>query len=393
MRLAVNVEDHPLEYVNFEGAIPKGQYGGGMMWKFAQGRYEITKEKKDGFYFRLQSRELNGEYRTHRTKENQWLLERVDNPQVDWLHDRIEPMLARPAEKPPDSKDYLFEVKWDGLRALFSLDEGGLRIYGRNTMDFTKQFPELLIPEQAFRATSALFDGEIVCLEPDGRPNFRNVIHRMQQKTEGAIERAKAKYPAVCYLFDCLYLDGRAIVTEPLTRRREWLQDAIRKGTPYRVSELMEDGEAFFQAVKAMNLEGIMAKQRNSPYLPGKRSDSWLKIKTRQTIECVIIGYTRGKGDRGAHFGALHLGQANGSELKYLGKVGSGFDEDSLKAVSSELEKLTPIKRPIKEKPPDEARSVWVQSKLMCEVQFASFTPDGLLREAVFLRLRPDLTV
>ena len=132
MRLAVNVEDHPLEYVNFEGAIPKGEYGGGMMWRFAQGRYEITKQKKDGFYFRLQSRELNAEYRTHRTKENQWLLERVDKPQIDWLRDPIEPMLARLAQKPPASDGYLYEVKWDGIRAMISLDEGEVRIRGRN---------------------------------------------------------------------------------------------------------------------------------------------------------------------------------------------------------------------------------------------------------------------
>lgn len=391
MRLAVHVEDHPLEYVNFEGAIPKGEYGGGMMWKYAQGRYEITKQKKDGFYFRLQSRELNAEYRTHRTKENQWLLERVDSPQTDWLRDPIEPMLARAADRLPDSEDHVYEVKWDGIRAMIALDEGQVRIRGRNGLDLAKQFPELLIPEQAFRATSALFDGEIVCLEADGRPDFRNVIHRMQQKTEGGIERAKAKHPAVCYVFDCLYLDGRAIVNERLVRRREWLQDAIKKGPAYRVSEVVEDGAAFFQAVKEMGLEGIMAKQRDSAYLPGKRSDSWLKIKTRRTLECVIIGYTKGKGDREMSFGALHLAQADGESLKYLGKVGSGFDEDSIKAVAAGLQKLRTIKRPVKEKPLDDARSVWVEPSLMCEVEFASVTPDGLLREAVFVRLRPDL--
>ena len=391
MRLAVNVEDHPLEYISFEGAIPKGEYGGGMMWKFAQGRYQITKEKKDGFYFRLQSRELNAEYRVHHTKENQWLLERVDNPQTDWLRDPIEPMLARPAEKPPDSQDYLYEVKWDGIRAMISLDEGQIRIHGRNRLDIAKQFPELLIPEQAFRATSGLFDAEIVCLEANGKPNFRNVIHRMQQKTEGAIERAKTKYPAVCYVFDCLYLDGRPIVNEPLTRRREWLEDAIKKDCAYRVSEVVEEGTALFEAAKEMGLEGVMAKQRNSVYLPGRRGESWLKIKARQTVECVIIGYTRAKGDRERSFGALHLAQANGDELKYVGKVGAGFDQDSLKAVFAELEELTRIKRPVKEKPLDDARSVWIEPKLMCEVQFASLTPDGMLRESVFVRLRPDL--
>src|SRR5262245_40681121 len=392
-RLAVKVEDHPLEYVNFEGAIPKGEYGGGMMWKFAQGRYQFTKEKKDGFYIRLQSRELNAEYRAYQTHDNQWLLERVDNPQMDWLRERVEPMLARPAQKPPSSKDYIYELKWDGIRALISLDEGQVRIYGRNRLDLTKQFPELLIPDQAFRATAALFDGEIVCLEPDGRPNFRNVIHRMQQKSESAIERARAKHPAVCYLFDCLYLDGRPIVHEPLTRRREWLADAIRKGTPYRVSEVVEDGAAFLEAVKEAGLEGVMAKQRDSVYLPGKRTDSWLKIKTRQSTECLIIGFTRGKGDRETTFGALHLGQPNGGGLKYLGKVGTGFDDALMRSIAADLARLNQIKRPIKEKPLDDARSVWVEPKLTCEVQFSSITPDGLLREPVFLRMRPDLTV
>jgi DNA ligase D-like protein (predicted ligase) len=276
---------------------------------------------------------------------------------------------------------------------LVVLDEGEMRIYGRNRMDFTKQFPELLVPEQAFRATSAVFDGEIVCLEANGKPHFRNVIHRMQQNSEGSIERARAKHPAVCYLFDCLYLDGRPIVNEPLTRRREWLADAVRKDSPFRVSELVEDGVAFLEAVKSMGLEGIMAKQRNSPYQVGKRSDAWVKIKTRQTMECLIIGYTQGKGDRQKGFGALHLAQAEGNELKYLGKVGTGFDDHLLQDIFERLQKLTRIKRPIKEKPLDDARSVWVEPKLTCEVGFASLTPDGLLREPVFIRLRPDLAL
>ena len=391
MRLAVAVEDHPLEYINFEGAIPKGEYGGGMMWKFAQGRYEITKQKESGFYFRLQSRELNAEYRAHHTKENQWLLERVDTPQTDWLRGEIEPMLAKSADKPPDSEDYIYEMKWDGIRSIVYLDEGQIRIHGRNGMDFTKQFPELQNAEESFRATSAVFDGEIVCLESDGRPHFRNVITRMQQTSDGGIERAKAKYPAVCYLFDCLYLDGRPIVNEPLARRKEWLKDAIRAQSSYRVSEVVEDGLAFYEAVKGMGLEGIIAKQRNSTYQAGKRSDSWIKVKARQTTECVIVGYTKGKGDRESAFGALHLAQKRENELKYVGKAGSGFDDALLKSVAKELEPLTRIKRPVKERPLDDAKSVWVEPKLMCEVEFASLTPDGLLREPVFLRLRPDL--
>ena len=277
----------------------------------------------------------------------------MDTPQTDWLRDQIEPMLARPAEKLPESGDYLYEVKWDGIRALISVDEGEMRIYGRNGTDFTKQFPELLIPEQSFRATSGLFDGEIVCLDPDGRPDFQKVIQRMQQTSEGAVERARAKHPAVCYLFDCLYLDGRPIVNEPLMRRREWLQDAVKKDASFRLSEAVEEGVPFLAAVKELGLEGVMAKQRHSVYVPGKRTESWLKIKTRQTIECAIAGYTQGKGDREKSFGALHLIRKAGNKLQYVGKVGGGFDEQSLAAVSAELKKLKTIKIPIPERPPD----------------------------------------
>jgi DNA ligase D-like protein (predicted ligase)/DNA ligase D-like protein (predicted polymerase)/DNA ligase D-like protein (predicted 3'-phosphoesterase) len=391
MRLAVQVEDHPLDYVNFEGVIPKGEYGGGTMWKFAQGRHEITREKKDGFYFRLQSPELNGEYRIHHTKENQWLLERVDTPQIDWLREPVQPMLASVADNPPSSAGWLYEVKWDGLRALISLNEGEIKIRGRNGMELTQQFPELLAVESSFRATSAVFDGEIVCLDAAGKPVFSNVIARMQQTDASAVERARAKHPAVCYLFDSLYLDGRAIVNEPLTRRREWLLDAIKTGSAYRSSESFDEGGPLLEAARQLGLEGIMAKRRDSVYLPGKRSESWFKIKTRHTMECVIIGFTHGKGDRQARFGALHLARRESGGLKYLGKVGTGFDEGALHAISALLKKLTITIRPVKDKPIDNSTTVWVEPKLMCEVAYASLTSAGMLREPVFIRMRPDL--
>jgi bifunctional non-homologous end joining protein LigD len=391
IRLAVETEDHPMEYLNFEGTIPKGEYGGGDMWIFARGKYQVTKEKKTGFYFRLLSRELNAEYRTHKSKEKEWVLERVDVPQIDWLRDPIEPMLSQSMNHVPGSGDYVYEVKWDGIRAMISLDEGEIRIRSRNQRDLTEKFPELCIPDHAFRATSGLFDAEIVCLDEDGRPVFRNAIHRIQQTTEGGINRARAKFPAVCYVFDCLYLDGRPIVQEPLVRRRAWMADAVRKDTPYRVSEAVDEGAHLFQAAAEAGLEGIMAKERNSPYLPGKRTSQWLKIKTRRTTECVIIGYTRGKGDREQTFGALQIAMTNGKGLRYVGKVGTGFDTRTLKEVAGELARLKKGRRPVKEKPLDEANTVWLEPDLICEVQYASLTKDGMLREPVFVRLRPDL--
>ena len=359
---------------------------------FAQGRYQITKQKKDGFYFLLQSRELNAEYRIYNTKGKDWLLERLDTPQVDWLADPIEPMLATLTKDIPGaSDDYLYEVKWDGIRALVSLDDGEITIRSRSQRDITHLFPELAIPDQAFRASGALFDTEIVCLEDDGQPNFRKVINRIQQSTEGGVKRARASKPAVCYVFDCLYLDGRSIAGEPLVRRREWMIDALRKGTPYRVSEGVDEGAQLFEAARRMGLEGVMAKRRESTYAPGKRSAQWLKIKTRRTLDCLIIGYTKGKGTRDATFGALHIARREGAVLTYLGKVGTGFDDRLLKNILTELKKVKQAKRPVKEKPPDDAQTVWLEPKLLCEVQYASFTGAGALREPVFLRLRPDL--
>lgn len=392
-RLAVAVEDHPLSYLTFEGRIPKGEYGGGDVWVFALGRYEITKDKKDSFYFRLQSRELNAEYRLIHTRGNEWLLERLDTPQIDWLRDPIEPMLAQLVHEPIDSPEYLYEVKWDGIRAMISVDDGEVRIRTRNKLDITERFPELLIPEDAFRAAGALYDGEIVCLDESGRPVFHDVIRRMQQTSPGAISRMRAKHPAVCYLFDCLYLDGRPIVNEPLERRRAWLVDSIkRQQTVYRVSEAMSEGRQLFEAASKMGLEGIVAKLRDSPYLPGKRNTSWLKIKSHSTLDCVILGYTKGKGSRAPEFGALQLGRFRKGQLVYVGKVGGGFDDRQLKSIFAELKKIKEAPRAVEEKPLDDKDTVWIEPVMVCEVRYTSLTKQQYLREPVFVRLRPDLS-
>lgn len=391
-RLAVNVEDHPIEYLDFEGEIPKGEYGGGHMWVFARGRYDITKEKKDGsFYFRLQSPQLNAEYRTFPTKGKDWLLERVDTPQVDWLAGPPDFMLANSQKSVPPRGDYLYEVKWDGIRAMITLDEGELRIWSRNRRDITEPFPELCEPEKSFRASSLVIDAEIVCLDDTGRPIFKDVINRMRHTTEGAIKRGMSRHPVVCYVFDILYLDGRPVANDPIERRREFLSDVIKKDSAYRLSEAVEDGESLFAAASQMGLEGVMAKELGSRYFPGRRTTQWLKIKSRQTADCVVLGYTRGKGDRSSTFGALHIGQYDGDELHYVGKVGTGFDDRTLRNVLTDLKKVKEAERPVKEKPLDDAQTVWLEPKLLCEVEYASITPNGTLREPVFVRMRPDL--
>lgn len=392
-RFAVQTEDHPMKYLTFNGKIPKGQYGGGDMWIYALGKYQVTKEKKDGFYFRLNSKEVNGEYRIYKIKEKEWLFERVDSPQINYLQDVIEPMLSDSAEKIPSGDDYVYEIKWDGIRALIALEDGQVRITSRNKNDITKQFPELLLADKAFRATNGLFDAEIVCLDKSGKPEFKKVIHRLMNTGETNIQKMSKSSPVYCYIFDCLYLDGRSLVNESLFKRKEWLKDAVKKDTPYRVSEFVEDGKSLFNAAREHALEGVMAKKKDSKYLPGRRSEGWLKIKVRQTSECVILGYTPGKGNREATFGALQIAEKISGDLFYRGKVGTGFDDHLMKEIFSLLKKLKKVKKPILKggKIVDEKITEWVEPSLLVEVSFSQLTADQMYREPVFVRLRPDL--
>ena len=391
-RLAVQTEDHPMKYLTFDGKIPKGQYGAGEMWIYALGKYQITKDKKDGFYFRLSSKEVSGEYRIYKIKAKEWLLERVDSPQINYLHDTIEPMLSDIAEKPPVGDAYVYEVKWDGIRALISLEDGQIKIKTRNQNDVTKQFPELLAADKAFRATCGLFDAEIVCLDNEGKPQFKKVIHRLMSNGDNNIQKLAKSSPVYCYIFDCLYLDGRSLINEPLLKRREWLKDAVRTEGAYRISEIVEDGESLFEAAKELSLEGIMAKVKDGKYLPGKRSDLWQKIKVRNTRECVIIGYNEGKGNRGLTFGGLHIAERDGGKLVYRGKVGTGFDDATIQEISKQIKSLTETKKPISEKVLDEKTSKWIEPQLIVEISYSMLTTDKMFREPVFVRMRPDLS-
>jgi bifunctional non-homologous end joining protein LigD len=390
-RLAVQTEDHPMKYLTFDGAIPKGQYGAGEMWIYALGKYTITKDKKDGFYFRLSSKEVNGEYRIYKIKPKEWLFERVDSPQVNFIHDPIEPMLSAAATKPPEGDEYLHEIKWDGIRALISVEDGHVRIMTRNQNDVTKQFPELGSADKAFRATCGLFDAEIVCLDKSGKADFKKVIHRLMSTGETTIQKNSRTSPVYCYIFDCLYLDGRSLIHEPLLKRRAWMRDAIKPDTPYRISEAVEDGQALFDAAREHQLEGIISKEKNGKYLPGKRSDLWLKVKVRDTRECCILGYSEGKGNRSQTFGGLHIAERDGDNFIYRGKVGTGFDDAMIKEIFKQIKSLKEIKKPIPDKVMDEKISTWIEPKIIAEISFSMITKDQQFREPVFVRLRPDL--
>ena len=388
-RLAVQTEDHPLEYLSFEAEIPKGQYGGGMMWIYAAGRYEITKEKKDGFYFQVSGPLLNAEYRMHLMKGREWLFERVDIPRVDMLHQEVKPMMAERLSQPPTGGDYRYEVKWDGIRALFTLNEGKLTIRTRNMNIINAQFPELDIPQEVFRVNNGVFDGEIVCLDSTGRPDFKAVIKRLMSKKQMEIDYQVKKNKAFCYLFDVLYMDGRSLLNDPWLRRREWLRDSIRKNTPYRLSEDIEDGEELFDAAKKMGLEGIMAKSINGKYIPGKRSEAWYKIKVKNFVDAFVIGYTAGSGERESYFGGLHVAEVEKDQIVYRGKVGTGFSEKLMREMVELMESRGGGKKPVPEKISEP--SVWLKEFIPCEIEYSERTRDGKYRDPVFKKLRIDL--
>ncbi|MEM9340089.1 MAG: non-homologous end-joining DNA ligase [Bacteroidota bacterium] len=384
-RLAVQTEDHPLKYLTFEGEIPKGEYGGGMMWIYATGKYEITKEKKEGFYFRISGVQIAAEYRMHRMKGKEWLLERVDTPQQDFLNQVAQPMLAGSSKKVP-SGDYEYEVKWDGIRALIYVNEGELKIFSRNQNDITAQFPELEVPEEAFRINNAIFDGEIVCLDDQGKADFKKVISRLMSKK--GVSHASKRNPAYCYLFDCLYLDGRSLINDPMERRRWWMEDSLRVGaTNYRISETVTDGNALFEAAKKLGVEGIVAKKKGSKYQYAKRTENWLKVKVKETKDCFIIGFTKGEGERSDYFGSLQLAEFANGELIYRGRVGTGFGDELLSFLTHRLTPLVTKEKPISEEAHEEKKTLWVRVKLMCEVEYTALTSNGALRDAVFKKL------
>ena len=361
------------------------------MWVYARGKYEITKEKKEGFYFYLHSPEVTAEFRIHKMKDKEWLLERVDNPQKDWVLNPPDFMTAGARREPPVGDDIMYEVKWDGIRAFVSVNEGEIKLYSRSKKDITAKFPELTEVPKILRAEAALFDAEIVCLDRDGKPDFKRVIHRLQRSKEGDIERSSKKYPSLCIIFDCLYLDGRIIANEPLSRRRDWMKTAIKKDTPFRLSDLLEDGPEFLEAAREHGLEGIMAKDVTSKYLPGKRSDNWLKVKVRQTSDCLILGYTRGKGDRSQYFGALQIAEKNGSDWQYRGKVGTGFTEKLQKEIFELLKDLDPPEEDYPFPTQDTDNTTWIEPIIWCEIEYAMITKNKTFREPVFVRMRPDL--
>jgi bifunctional non-homologous end joining protein LigD len=440
-RLAVMVEDHPLEYGNFEGTIPRGNYGAGtvMVWDAGvfhspetSDRAETERLLKAGLQkghlaIVLRGRKLQGGFdlvKLKKGEENAWLLlKRADQfaTQADvTAEDRsvlsnrtleeitaavpgtvpahlkvkppdlqgalksemlrnLKPMLPILLRRPFDRAGWLFEIKWDGYRAMAEVEEGQVRLYSRNLLSLEERFAPVV---QSLRQLGhrAVLDGELVVVDDTGKANFE-WLQNYPRSGNGQL---------VYYLFDILFLDGYDLCPLPLRKRKEILERVLPPLPHLRLSEHLADrGVGFFEAARERGLEGIVAKDGESRYQPGRRSPSWFKVKTHFRQEAVIGGFTEPRGGR-TDFGALLLGAYQGRELRFVGQVGSGFTGKSLAEVRARLAPLVQKVCPFETRPHPDSPAQWVKPQLVCEVKFQNWTGEGIMRQPVFLGLRED---
>jgi bifunctional non-homologous end joining protein LigD len=390
--LAVHVEDHPLDYATFEGEIPKGEYGAGTVEIWDSGTYELVEEKRDGgLTVRLHGSKLEGTWTLVPAKldgdPRNWLLlrKRDDGAAARAPRREYSPMLATLADRVPTGPGWTYEIKFDGYRIIAYLHAGeGATLKTRRKQDYTERFAVVARElQRALRTPDAVVDGEVCALDEQGRPSF------------SAMQQAKPGTPLVYFVFDLLELEGQPLVDLPLSERRERLEGLLdRRNKTVKLSEWFDDGDALFAAAREQGLEGIIAKRLECPYREGRRTREWLKIKTHGRQEFVIAGYTKGQGRRANTLGSLVLGVWEGDELHYVGNVGTGFTE---KTIAQLLAKLRPLERstpPFKQVPklPRVRKEdiVWVEPKLVAEVEFVEWTHDGHLRAPSFQGLRED---
>ena len=442
-RLAVHVEDHPVEYADFEGVIAHGNYGAGSVIVWDRGWYRSVKPedpleqlRRGKLEFELFGYKLRGRWTLARMsgKDKEWLLlkkadgaatseeltERypqsvlsgltveemadvpghlaairrrlaaLDAPRREVTASGQAFMLATLSERAPSGKGWLFEIKFDGVRVLAARRGERVELYGRSGQLITGRYPDLVRTLLALPVEHFVVDGEIVALDARGRPSFQRLQPRMALTDPREIESAAVRIPVEGVFFDCVELDGHDVRRLPLIQRKECLQLFMPPlGPVHYVDHVVEHGEAFLAAAAEAHLEGIVAKKASSVYMAG-RSRDWIKIKCQHRQEFVIGGYTDPQGARG-YFGALHIGLYDGARLVYVSKVGTGFDQAGLKSL---WEKLQPLTRPT---PPFDSGATptgrghhWVEPRLVGEVRFTDWTNDGGIRHPTFLGLRSD---
>ena len=445
-RLAVHVEDHPLEYGDFEGLIPAGNYGAGAVIVWDRGEWVPTGDPLEGLaegklLFELRGYKLRGLWTLVKLKksEKDWLLikerdgwatkDPAELPPESVLSgltveelgaggDRGEPirrelaklgaprraveakaaglMLAETAEKPFSRKDWLFEPKLDGYRVLAARTPGGARLLTRNGNDCAGAFPEVQRAVAALPFERLVLDGEVVALDDGGRPNFQRLQGRARLRRPLDIRHATVRYPVTYYAFDLLGFDDFDLRPLPLSARKAILRRVLPPAGALRFLEHVdEDGEVLYHEAERLGLEGVVGKKAAAPY-KGGRSSLWLKVRARRTGDFVVVGFTPPKGSRGG-FGALQLGDYVEGRLVYAGRAGSGFSDRQLaevrRALESQARRDPPCAGPIpagKATAWAEKGTTWVEPTMVCEVEFTEWTEEGLLRQPVFLRFRDD---
>ena len=401
---AAATEDHPLEYLDFEGEIPKGQYGAGTMKVWDRGTYECLKWEPRKVEVALHGERLDARYAlfaiAHGERPKDWMIHRMDppaDPRREPMPEHLKPMLAGAGSLPTDDERWAYEIKWDGVRAIAYSQPGQLQLQSRNLNDITDQYPELHRLNRALSSSSAVLDGEIVAFDETSRPSFEALQQRMQVASKAQAKRLARSTPVTYVIFDLLWLDGHSLMGLPYSRRRERLASLQLAGESWQTPEhVVGRGAAVLRASAEQGLEGIVAKRLESAYVPGTRSKSWVKVKNAGRQEVVVGGWMPGKGRRKERIGALLVGvYGPGGELRYAGRVGTGFTEKELDRLARLLAGLQRSTSPfmadrskIGQQPPRGA--VFCEPRLVAEVEFREWTRSGSLRAPSYKGLRED---
>jgi bifunctional non-homologous end joining protein LigD len=394
-RLAVRTEDHPLEYLEFQGDIPKGEYGAGTMAIWDSGTYEAEKFRDDELIATFHGKRVRGRYALFRTRDSDWMIHRMDPPEdpaYEPMPTGLRPMLARSATLPPKEEQFGFEVKWDGIRTVLYADHGHVELRGRNGSDFTPRYPEVRMLARSLGARRIVLDGEVVAFDDQGRPSFERLQSRMHLASDSAVRRRMRDIPATYVIFDLLYLDGHSTLSLSYEERRELLERLELEGPAWRTPAYHRgEGKALLAATRDLGLEGIVAKKLDCPYTPGARASHWIKVKNVRTQDVVIGGWTRGEGGRSTSLGSLAAGVMEDDKLVYVGKVGTGFTEQTLALLKRELEPLRRDSSPFSGRQPPKG-TIFVEPRLVAHVEYREWTKSGTLRAPSFKGLRPDVS-
>jgi len=401
-RLAVHTEDHPLEYLEFEGEIPKGEYGAGTMRIWDRGTFETHKWEDKKVEITFHGERLRGRYGLFPIgrdgAENDWMIHRMDppsDPAREPMAEHVVPMLASSGQMPPHGAGWEFEVKWDGVRAIAYVRPGRLRLESRNLNDITDAYPEVRGLLRQLGMREAVLDGEIIAFDEAGRPSFERLQRRMHVSSSSVIRRRVADTPVVYAIFDLLYLDGHSLMGLPYSERRDRLEELALSGPAWRVpARHGDDGAALLDATRKQGLEGVVAKRRDSRYEPGRRTRAWVKVKHTRRQELVIGGWLPGEGRRSRRIGALLVGYRDGAgpdaPLRFAGRVGTGFTDAVLDELAQRLGPLRRDSSPFDPRPRLPRNAVFVEPSLLAEIEFTQWTADGMMRAPSFKGLRDD---